>query len=122
MSKNKKFYEGKIPFDPFTDNPMYYPTRVWSYVDEGEDTERTERKDPVWKDNCIWNDELKYDSYYRGRSAAGMSFRSLRFGRIYTVFMTDFDDMVYLMKYGVIIGDFTFCKRGSNYGVRLVIE
>lgn len=34
MTKNKKVYEDKIPYNPFTDEPMYYPSRIDGYVNK----------------------------------------------------------------------------------------
>lgn len=114
--KSKKVYEGKIPFSPFTDEPMYYAARDGGYNENGEHV----YKDPIWKDNEIFDDKLEYRSYYRGRSAAGMEFKSVYSGKVYTVFMTDFDGMVKYMVNGVVGGKFAFCKCGGNYGLRMI--
>lgn len=67
-------------------------------------------------ENLPWKDTLTYDGYYRGRSAAGATFRN-DLGQRFTVFMTDFDKFIPLMVNGKIEGKFIYCKRGSNYGV-----
>jgi hypothetical protein len=73
---------------------------------------------PVMVDNVPWDDELIYDGYYRGRSAAGATFTNAK-GQRFTVFMTDLDTFIPLMVKGKITGKFIYCKRGMNYGVTL---
>jgi hypothetical protein len=99
---SKKAYQ--IPFDK-NDEMMNYP-ESW--------------ENPIWKDNYEWEDELKYESYGRGRSAAYMIFVSTQTNKTYTMFLTDFDSIVSLLSGGALKGTFTFQKRGQNYGVRLV--
>lgn len=75
-----------------------------------------------WVQNKEWHDEIKYNGYHRGRSAAGFNFKSEIDGKNYPMFMTDFDacmrnEMFFKSK---LIGTFTFCKRGCNYGIRLI--
>ena len=95
----------QIPFDK-DGNHMHYPEN-W--------------RNPVWKDNYEWEDVIEYQTYSRGRSAANIIFRSaLSKKREYTVFLTDFSDMVPFMVRGVVSGTFTFVKRGQNYGVKRV--
>lgn len=74
------------------------------------------RIDPVMIDNVPWDDELIYDGYYRGRSAAGATFTNAK-GQRFTVFMTDLDKFIPFMVKGKITGKFIYCKRGANYGV-----
>lgn len=73
---------------------------------------------PIMIDNVSWDDELVYDSFYRGRSAAGTLFTNSK-GQRFTVFMTDLDKFIPLMVQGKIKGKFIYCKRGKNYGVTL---
>ena len=89
-------------------NQMTYPDE-WSY------------RGLTWKPNSVFVDTLRYDSYGRGRSAA--YFELLRTdGTCVTVFMTDIGDIIRQMDHGVITGTFTFCKRGQNYGCKLVSD
>jgi len=55
---------------------------------------------------------------YRGRSAAGMIF--VAGDMEYPVFLKDFLDMAPYMVRGVVDGEFEPCKKGANYGWRLV--
>lgn len=75
---------------------------------------------PVFKDNFEFGDTLEYVDYSRGRSAAYFNFVSLNTNRKYTMFMTDFNDIVHLLEKGRITGTFTFQKRGMNYGVKKI--
>jgi hypothetical protein len=98
----------KIPFD--TDgNLMGYPEQ-W--------------RDIVWRDNYQFDDVLKFDSYYRGRSAAGMFMVSTTTGSHYQMFLRDFEDLIntVIIDHGVVSGRWTFTKRGANYGIMLVIN
>lgn len=75
--------------------------------------------EPVELDNYIFTDTLTYDHYARGRSAAYFKFKRTD-GREVVVFLTDFEEFVKLMVNGKISGNFTFCKRGQNFGCKLV--
>jgi hypothetical protein len=94
----------KIPFDSNGEMLSWAPG--WGQVE--------------WKDNYEWEDNLEYESFGRGRSAVHIYFRSLITGKKYTMFMTDFHDVVKDMVTGRISGTFTFQKRGANYGMRRV--
>lgn len=76
------------------------------------------RHEPVMVENKPWEDELIYDGWYRGRSAAGMKFTNAK-GQKFTIFMKDMDIFIPLMVYGRIKSTFIYCKRGANYGVTL---
>ena len=74
----------------------------------------------TWKDNFQWDDNLEYESYGKGMSAIHIYFRSLVSGKKYTMFMTDFHDIIKDMVTGRLSGTFTFQKRGMNFGVRRI--
>ena len=75
----------------------------------------------VWLPNWVFDDTLVYDSYSRGRSAAYFGFKSKTTGREFTVFLKDFEEgFVRRMVRGEVTGQFTFCKRGANYGTTVV--
>ena len=72
-------------------------------------------------DNFEFNDTLEIEGINRGRSAA--DFTMLRSdGTRVTVFMVDMIAMFKRAKGGKVKGRFTFCKRGQNYGCKLVEE
>ena len=70
--------------------------------------------------NYEFTDTLVYSGYSRGRSAAYFNFKSKTDERNYTVFLTDFEEMVFKMANGEITGKFTFCKRGQNFGLKMI--
>ena len=76
----------------------------------------------VWKENYVFDDDLKFDGFYRGCSSAGAIFKSLNDGKEYNVFLKDLADIIKLdgFRSGIIHGQFTFVKRGQNYGLRYV--
>ena len=77
----------------------------------------------LWKENFEFEDTLKLTGMSRGRSAANFNLQSETTGKDYNVFMTD---MVHLFQNaninkGYVIGKWTFCKRGQNYGIKLIV-
>ena len=93
-----------IPFDE-DGNQVHYP-ESW--------------RKPTFKPNYEFADALEYKTYHRGRSAAYFEFQSITTGKKFTMFMTDFNDIVPRLVKGMISGTFTFTKRGQNYGVKRV--
>jgi hypothetical protein len=89
-----------------------------NYVGETHYVGPGKRLDPTYIDNIPWDDELTYDDFYRGRSAAGAIFKNAA-GQIFTVFMKDLGIFIPHMVNGKIKGKFIYCKRGMNYGVTL---
>lgn len=71
-----------------------------------------------WKDNHTFKDTLTYVGYGRGRSAVTFTF-SRTDGRKVTMFVSDMDDVIKHLVSGKITGEFTFSKRGQNYGCKL---
>ena len=113
MSKRKY----QIPFDPKTGDQQHYPEPVFEHPPAGE--VRAIRLDPVWRDNEVFADTLTFDGFARGRSAAYGLFRRAD-GTGCTVFLADLEAIVPHLAGGKISGQFTFCKRGMNYGTKLV--
>lgn len=95
----------KIPFNK-NGNMVDYPIR-WN-----ENCE--------WKDNYIWDDILEYSSYGRGRSSISFKFKSKMNGKEYYMFVSDFDNIICELNKGMIKGNFTFVKKGKNYGIKKV--
>lgn len=75
--------------------------------------------DLVWMPNTEFQDELTYETFSRGRSAAYFHFKRQNGTRV-TVFMKEFDEMMPYMVAGVVKGTFKFVKRGTNYGCTLI--
>jgi hypothetical protein len=74
----------------------------------------------VLQDNHEFEATLALKTMHRGRSAAYFEFERMGEGKTVTVFMTDLMDMFPHIHAGLIRGRFTFCKRGANFGCRLV--
>ncbi|GLO66231.1 hypothetical protein [Oceanobacillus kimchii] len=71
-------------------------------------------------ENRVFKEVLTYDGYGRGRSSAVFYFKDST-GATYQMFMTDMDD---LLKHKSIMdqkisGEWTYQKRGKNFGIRL---
>lgn len=76
-----------------------------------------------WKPNFTFHGELRFRRFNRGRSAAYAEFERLEHGEArstVTVFLADLAVMLLHMRDGVARGEFTFCKRGQNYGCKMV--
>lgn len=101
-----------IPFSRKTGNMLDYS---WDTV--GEDNQRT-----VWKENYEFDDVLEFTHFTRGRSSVKAHFKSLSDGKLYEMFITDFEKMLLAgrLDRAQVCGRFTFCKRGANYGIKVL--
>lgn len=74
-----------------------------------------------WEDNRVFDATLTLGGSCRGRSAAGFVFVDGN-GQQYYMFMSDMADLLFnaVLDHGKISGTWTFCKRGMNYGLKLV--
>jgi hypothetical protein len=130
MPKKDKVYEGKIPFGTMPDFKYSDGTVREGYrlqlAYEGYQLED-------WLDNKIFTSDLEFLSMSRGRSAANFeavlrnirgqeyNFISFLTGCHVNIFMTDMLDIIKKtdIRHGIIYDSlWTFCKRGSNYGLR----
>jgi len=96
-----------------------------SYLNE--DIERnyeTRSVPPTWVENCEFEAVLEFQGFCRGRSAAYAEFLDLSEGVKYTMFLKDLDELIKNrdISWGQVHSIFTFCKRGQNYGIKLVKE
>jgi hypothetical protein len=74
-----------------------------------------------WKDNFEFEDTLKLVDYERGRSS--VTFTMVRTDKTtVSFFVSDMVDVIKSEAYkaGSITGRFTFTKKGSNYGCKLI--
>lgn len=119
-------YKGQIPFD-YDGNLLEYehgvshPTKK-RIVDYGSGPrEVAERVSPVWLDNYVFDDEMEVVGMSRGRSAANFQLTD-SCGKSYNMFMTYMVDMLKraTINKGFIWGNWTFVKRGRNYGIKYV--
>lgn len=88
----------------------YDKTGWYRYVRAGE-----------WRDNYVFHATLSVTGITRGRSAARINLEDEQ-GRKYEMFLTDVADLLQrapTIAYGMIEADWTFQKRGSNYGIRV---
>lgn len=113
MGKPKTY---QAPFDA-SGNLLHYPiTRYRFDRDTGERTS----EGPEWREVVPFAKTLKYKTYARGYSAAYFIWEDAD-GHTYPMFLTDLDT---LLKHGytssAIMGLWIVCKRGQNYGIRLV--
>jgi len=144
--KTRKIYDGPIPFNPVTGNMQAYPSNVplgWFFkgTDDkyngnhwGPDWAAVSGKvefrnyEPRWDENRVFRGRMKLTGYGRGRSSAvflvtAIDVEGYAPGTEFTMFISDFTEMV--MKTpspvaGEFEGTFTFCKQGSNYGMRSI--
>lgn len=77
-------------------------------------------KDYDWLENYEFGAILELHDIIRGRSAAHFELYNPELNVKYVMFMKDLFDFCKLSKIedGKLIGKFTFCKRGSNYGIK----
>ena len=99
-----KVYHGDIPFHP--DGTLAYYPVSWAKL--------------TWRPNEEFKDILVFREFHRGRSAAYATFRRKIENTEVSVFLVDFEDMIPHMLNGHVFGKFVYCKRGRNYGCRLV--
>lgn len=108
-------YQGEIPFTRYGDQINYI-----GYGSTYYDRAAGKHVDAIWKPNTPFVAVMKLTSYSRGRSAANFEVED-ESGNRYTMFLTDFVDLVKHCKleYGKTQRlKWAFCKRGSNYGLQ----
>jgi len=95
----------KIPFD-----------------EKGNMREYTGYGDTEWRDNGPFHATLLVEDYERGRSAVRIIMRDCARNVTYPMFISDFVNMVADSKlnFGEVGGTWVGCKKGSNYGLKLV--
>lgn len=108
---SKKTYQ--IPFAK-SGNMQGYPESWW----EGE-FPNAKRVGPEWRDNFEFKDTLRFVEFWRGRSSA-IAIMYGDDGAEYQVFLSDLATMMPHFVNGKVTGTFTFCKKGQNYGCKLV--
>lgn len=73
-------------------------------------------------DNYMFTDTLLITSVRRGRSSVHFILKDIRGEREYSMFLTDMLDLICstgICK-GIVSGTWTFCKRGKNFGLKMV--
>ncbi len=77
---------------------------------------------PVWRDNYIFEDTLKFVRFQNMKTSIHAELRSLRDDREYRMFPSELERCIHLnaISNAEITGQFTFVKRGTNYSVSYV--
>ena len=78
-----------------------------------------------WEPNCIFADTLEFVSTHPTKGSAHFIFQSIKTGRKYSMFLSDFEDVLLAKRIidgNKIQGEFTFCKKGNSQGMRMIIE
>ena len=113
--KTHKMREFEVMFTP--DGDLSLSSKVYHYG-SGKSACFTEK-------NSVFPDELEYYNYF-GASGGNsyMEFISLKTGRKYHMFMSDFDDVLLEKRFqdNKIVGLFFFCRKGSRQGIRLFLD
>jgi hypothetical protein len=97
----------QVPFDK--DGNMMEDYRPWM-------------KNSTVKDNYEFYDTLRFVKFIFARAGTKFIFQGESNGKKYYVFQTEMEKMIPLMKFGVITGRFTFVKRSTAFGLKMVIE
>lgn len=75
-----------------------------------------------WRDNYTFIDSMQIMDYSRGRSSVLFSFKSQSDGTIYPVFVSDMMVIIQncIITNSVVLNqEWTFIKKGGNYGMQL---
>ena len=114
-----KKWDGRIPHNSRTGDVLEY----W----DGYSTTETSwdpalpngrREDKIdFKPNYVFEDELIYDGYDKGRSKMIIWLRSIKTGGKYPMLMGDYDELMLAGEFNGarIKSRFTFIKRGPNF-------
>lgn len=70
--------------------------------------------------NFEFEDTLTFKTYGRGRSSVTFTFIRKSNGKTVSFFVSDMCDAIPCMTNGAITAKFTFIKKGSNFGCKLV--
>ncbi len=101
-----KKVEVLYPFRPGSEILLHYPERECE-----------------WRPNKVFKTALVFKGFQRGRSAAYAVFSELEGPGYYSMFLTDFEELVKgasPLRFGIWFENWTYQKRGQNYGVKLV--
>jgi hypothetical protein len=109
----------QVPF--FLNEQLNYPDKLNRFKRLPEDWSITQYRsqDIEWKPNQEFTATMKYVGYSRGKSSVSMHMED-EAGTTYSMFISDFEVIIPLMALGVIRAKWTFCKKGQNYGLKLV--
>ena len=80
--------------------------------------------DTAWIDNEPFDCQLNVVGFERGRSAARVVLQCDTTGAKYPMFLSSFVEMTQqaTVQHGSVVGRWIGCKKGQNYGIKLVVE
>lgn len=113
MAKNNKIE--MIPVSRDTESMLKYVGCTYETMPDGTEYWK-------WVQNFLWSDTIVVDRIERGQSSAHFIIYSEISGKEYCMFMKDLLDLIkkHTVENGRISGCFTYCKRGQNYGIKIV--
>ena len=109
-------YAGKIPFYSIKGYGKELNGSLCHYAHPGS-------PEVEWRTNYEWRGELKFERFERRRSAAYAVF-SDKDSHEYPMFLTYLERVLggRTLTSGVVVGNWTFYKRGTNFSVGLADE
>lgn len=118
----KTFGWNDTPNENYEKEYLEYEAKVKEIQDRKDSGRYIEVDETIWKENFEFEDTLIITGMSRGRSAANFNLQSTIDSKNYNLFMTDIVDLIrkVTITNGKIKGRWTFVKRGSNYGVKLL--
>ena len=102
-----------VPFDS-SGNQLHYPEDEYEYKNSV-----SKRTPCTMLENFEFDDTLTYVGFQRGRSAAYFIWERANSKKV-TMFLKDLDESIKHIVNGKLSGTFTFCKRGANFGVKIL--
>lgn len=81
--------------------------------------------DLIYTPNYIFKDTLVFEKCFATKGSAHFIFRSTNSNHVFSFFLSDFELMLKankLQEGNILQGEFTFCKRGSSQGLRMILE
>lgn len=112
-----KGYNGPIPFDSYFYGPQDHGKLILYYRGKPDSTMIE------WIGNFEFQDTITIINFSRGQSASNFICKDSK-NNEYQIFMKDMLDIILHVniKKGKIHGNWTFVKRGCNYGIALITE
>lgn len=111
----------EVPFDELG-NQLAYPISSWRRIPDHPkaNSQGWVTLGCVMEQNFEFDATLEFEEISTGRSAVRFHFVDVNTGKKYVMFLTDAQDIIKKLEKGKISGRWTFCKKGANFGVKLV--
>jgi len=97
----------------------------WGKPDPNVKYNKWNHYDLIYVPNHIFKDTLVFESCYPTKGSAHFLFRSTNSNHLFSFFLSDFELILKankLQEGNILQGEFTFCKRGSSQGLRMILE